>query len=605
MRRLPIRLVLPDGLLLVANANVASGTITNYAWVGPSSGWTSSLANPQRIIGDVGGAGLYTLTVTSSGGCTASGSVNVTTIDAITVANIPTAATVQCTSNIPATNPTFTANCCSPITVKQYNSYPNCPNPNIVTNNGFETVGTATFPTTFQGYPAQQLVNNSTIIPGWSMGFSNCTPSCSPGYWVYDNTNTINNPEGSRFIYLGGGNRGGYCTLSNSTMTLAVNECVEICFNGAAWATSGLQVPTMISVEYSLNGSNTNVEAFKINLPASTSFQNMNWQDICLNFAAPSAGTYNFVFTVTSEDASNPAAGMALDNIRVKKCCSTNPNTTSCNYTFTKYWLATDGCGNQEIVSQQVTVNDTQVPTLSGVPADVTACATPSVATVTATDNCQGAITPVYVQTSTQTINGSCTDNNYTLTRKWTATDACGNATTGTQIITVITPSVSVAGAATICTGGSLTLTASVNCSLAGTYQWQIWNGSIWVNTGTNSTTLNTGTLTASTQYRVNFTTTTGSCVATAAATVTVVADPSVSVSIPPAAVCVGANVTLTATPTVGVGTCNIQWQSSPDGTTWTNILGATGNTYNVTSISATARYRAQLVSCTGNGCCN
>lgn len=598
---------MPDTLILRANATVSSGTITNYAWVGPSSGWTSSLTNPRRMAGDVGATGVYTLTVTSSGGCTASGTVNVTATNSFTVSNIPAAATVQCTSNIPTTNPTFVANCCNPVTVQQYNTYPNCPNPNTVTNNGFETVGTAAFASTFQGYPAQQLVNNSTVIPNWTMGFSNCTPSCSPGYWVYDNTNTINNPEGSRFIYLGGGNTGGYCAVSNSTIALAANECAEICFNGAAWATSGLQVPTALNLEYSLNGSNTSVTAFKINLPPSTSFQNLNWQDICLNFIAPSAGIYNFVFTVETEDASNPAAGMALDNIRVKKCCTTNPNPTSCNYTFTKNWLATDNCDDQYLVTQQITVNDMQAPTLSGVPADVTVCTTPpSVATVTATDNCQGAITPVYTQTSTQTSNGSCTDNNYTLTRKWTATDACGNATTGTQIITIVTPSVSISGGATICTGGSLTLSAAINCSLIGVYQWQYWNGTSWINIGTNSSTYNTGALITTTQYRVLFTTTTGSCEATAiTTTVTVVPDPSVSVTVPPANVCVGANIILTATPTVGTGSCTVQWQSSPDGTTWTNISGATGNTYNVINLSATTRYRAQLVSCTGNGCCN
>jgi hypothetical protein len=48
-----------------------------------------------------------------------------------------------------------------------------------------------------------------------------------------------------------------------------------------------------------------------------------------------------------------------------------------------------------------------------------------------------------------------------------------------------------------------------------------------------------------------------------------------------------------------------VQWQSSPNGTTWTDISGATGNTYNVTNLGANTNYRAQLVACTGNGCCN
>ena len=86
---------------------------------------------------------------------------------------------------------------------------------------------------------------------------------------------------------------------------------------------------------------------------------------------------------------------------------------------------------------------------------------------------------------------------------------------------------------------------------------------------------------------------------------ITVVPPPTVAISIPPAAVCIGANVTLTAITTIGVGTCNIQWQSSPNGVTWTDISGATGTTYNVINMTASTRYRATLVSCTGLGCCN
>jgi hypothetical protein len=522
----------------------------------------------------------------------------------ITVSNIPAAATVQCASNIPTLSPTFTTSCPPITSVQQYNTYLNCTNPNIQSNNGFETVGSATFSSTFQGYPAQQLPNGSTLLSGWEMGFGDCAGTCAPGQWIYDYNNTINNPEGSRFLYLGGLS-GGYCAVSRSPMTLSTNECAELCFNGASWATSGAQTPVRLDIEYFLNG-NDAVFTYvtTIYLPPSTSFQNLNWQDICFNFSAPTAGTYNFVFTLITTENTNPAAGMAIDNIRIKKCCTTNPDPTSCNYTFTKYWLATDACGKQAIASQKVTVADTQAPILSGVPANATVCTTPpSPPTVTANDNCEGAVTPVYVQTSTQTSNGSCTDNNYTITRRWTATDRCSNVVIGTQIITVVTPSVSVAGA-TVCTGGTATLTAVVGCSLVGAYQWQLWNGTTWMNTGTNSSTFNTGVLSASTQYRVIFTTTLGSCAVTAApATVTLTAGPTVSVSLPPANVCVGANVTLTATPSVGA-VCTIQWQSSPNGTTWTNITGATGATYIATNLNTTTRYRAQLIACSG-GCCN
>jgi hypothetical protein len=104
------------------------------------------------------------------------------------------------------------------------------------------------------------------------------------------------------------------------------------------------------------------------------------------------------------------------------------------NYTLTRTWTATDACGNASSKTQVITVRDTQAPILSAAPANVTVeCnAVPAAATLTATDNCT---TPVVTYTEVRT-NGNCSGN-YTLTRTWTATDACGNASSKTQVITV------------------------------------------------------------------------------------------------------------------------------------------------------------------------
>jgi hypothetical protein len=53
--------------------------------------------------------------------------------------------------------------------------------------------------------------------------------------------------------------------------------------------------------------------------------------------------------------------------------------------------------------------------------------------TPTATDNCG---TPTLTFT-TVTTPGSC-PNQYTLTRTWTATDACGNVTNASQVFNVV-----------------------------------------------------------------------------------------------------------------------------------------------------------------------
>lgn len=189
----------------------------------------------------------------------------------------------------------------------------------------------------------------------------------------------------------------------------------------------------------------------------------------------------------------------------------------------------------------------------------------------------------------------------------------CNAISSSTTILTVVAdPSVSVAvNNSSVCVGGTATLTATVsNGTGTTTYQWQSSTDLLsWSNiAGATSSTYSAPTGAVSViYYRVTINQTGSDCVAAPsnAVSVTVVADPSVTVSVPPAIVCEGANITLTATPTVGAGTCTTQWQSSPDGTTWTNISGATGNTYNVISLGATTRYRAQLVSCSGSGCCN
>ncbi len=67
--------------------------------------------------------------------------------------------------------------------------------------------------------------------------------------------------------------------------------------------------------------------------------------------------------------------------------------------------------------------------------------------------------------------------------------------------------------------------------------------------------------------------------------------------------VCAGASVTLQASVGGNVGTCSLQWQSSTDNATWTNIGGATGNSYTTPAATATKYYRA-VYSCTGAALC-
>jgi hypothetical protein len=106
----------------------------------------------------------------------------------------------------------------------------------------------------------------------------------------------------------------------------------------------------------------------------------------------------------------------------------------SCPETITRTWTATDACGNSVSESQTITVNDTTDPELAGVPDDASyhcRADVPAPADVTATDNCDGALTPEFDE---QSDGQSCPE---TITRTWLATDACGNSVSKSQTITV------------------------------------------------------------------------------------------------------------------------------------------------------------------------
>ncbi len=111
---------------------------------------------------------------------------------------------------------------------------------------------------------------------------------------------------------------------------------------------------------------------------------------------------------------------------------TTEPGDCPHSYTIVRTWTATDWCGNETTLSQNITVIDDEAPVISGVPDDLTVeCSQiPAPAQVTATDNCDGDVTIELTETQTD----GCP---FTITRTWTATDACGNASTATQTIYV------------------------------------------------------------------------------------------------------------------------------------------------------------------------
>lgn len=120
----------------------------------------------------------------------------------------------------------------------------------------------------------------------------------------------------------------------------------------------------------------------------------------------------------------------------------TTPGNCVGSYVRTKTWQAVDSSGNKsELASQSFTVRDTTAPTLSGVPGNVTieSCgALPAPATPTAVDANDPNPSVVLTTSSTRLADSTQVGYyNYRVTRTWTASDACGNSRSASQVITV------------------------------------------------------------------------------------------------------------------------------------------------------------------------
>ena len=108
-------------------------------------------------------------------------------------------------------------------------------------------------------------------------------------------------------------------------------------------------------------------------------------------------------------------------------------------FMITRTWTATDPCGNATSCDQIITVEST-TPSVITCPANVTiACdadtSPANTGMATATASCSDAVVS-FTDVSTQTTTG-CGQYTYMITRTWTATDVCGNASSCDQVITV------------------------------------------------------------------------------------------------------------------------------------------------------------------------
>ena len=127
-------------------------------------------------------------------------------------------------------------------------------------------------------------------------------------------------------------------------------------------------------------------------------------------------------------------------------------------------FTATDSCGNATTTAASLSSTDTIPPVAPIPPADITVdCvgAVPPMISLTAIDNCSGAIT---VPAQEMTTIAIC-PNNYIIVRTWTFIDDCGNTSSVSQNITVndtIAPTFTVPADSTIYSDASCNYDASL-----------------------------------------------------------------------------------------------------------------------------------------------
>jgi hypothetical protein len=198
------------------------------------------------------------------------------------------------------------------------------------------------------------------------------------------------------------------------------------------------------------------------------------------------------------------------------------------------------------------------------------------------------------------------------------ATSGCNSITSGTATLIINADPIITTqptGAA-MCTSGSQILTVTAANGVALAYQWQLNNGGTWSNvtagtptgaayTGNTAAAMTVSDITAVGvfDYRVIVSDATSGCnsIVSSNATVDVQAGLTASITGAGGAYCAGTVQPLKVIVGGAIGTITYQWQSSPNGSTWTNV-GTNAPKYSTGVLTDTIHYQV-IVSVSGSGC--
>jgi gliding motility-associated-like protein len=169
------------------------------------------------------------------------------------------------------------------------------------------------------------------------------------------------------------------------------------------------------------------------------------------------ASNINGCSIVDAPTAMTTVAALEVSGLTISDNCTTDVNLVvtssdgtasgTCPITFTRTYTIKDACNNATTATQTIIINDTTVPVVTGTltasningcsiadaPIAMTTVAALEIAGLSISDNCTTDVNLV-VTSSDGTASGTCP---ITFTRTYTIKDACNNATTATQTITI------------------------------------------------------------------------------------------------------------------------------------------------------------------------
>ncbi len=195
---------------------------------------------------------------------------------------------------------------------------------NMIENAGFENYPSNFYFTyTLQGIPTEPVDAGSYLSTNWI-----AASSAGNRMWLINDSNDqVNNPEGDLFAYIDGqydcaqlcGVAANNCNISTLMCEAWENGATyELCFDAAAWnetitnyvpAGAGTQNGTQAIVD--ISQSSSTYQLGLTTLPASTTFTNLNWVNICVTFTFDAS---NPIETIYLSQEGN-GGGMVVDNL--------------------------------------------------------------------------------------------------------------------------------------------------------------------------------------------------------------------------------------------------------------------------------------------------